>query len=312
DDGRGDLGGLPPDRAHPQAADGGQAVDLGEDPAGDGHGLGPLRGQGDAPAPPLEGRDAQLDLEAPDAAAERGLGDVQRCGRPRHRALVGRGDQVAQLLEVHVPPVPIDAVPASEPFRVGVGRYTLRPLIVVSARVLDGWAFLWRARGVHAADGHAWGIRTRGWRRAGAPSGSNPPCTARSGGAGTGAVGACPHPRPGARAPARRYPWRRSSAARWCCSGWPTAAMATSYRSTSPPTRTCRSTAVTSLAVGVRWTAERRRSSSPSGRSSTVPSATSTRPVGWASTSSTRPRPTARRLPASACAGRVVRRSTVV
>jgi hypothetical protein len=123
---RPELAGLPRDRAHPQRlvrADGREPVDVGEDPPGDGDHFAALPRDGDAAALALEDRDTDLALERTDGPAESGLGDVQRGRGPGHRALVRRGDEVAELVDVHRPPgradragSPPGLMPAGYPF----------------------------------------------------------------------------------------------------------------------------------------------------------------------------------------------------
>jgi hypothetical protein len=58
-------------------------------------------GEAGAPADAVEERDAQLGLEPQDALRERGLGHVQRRGRPGEAVVVDDGDDVLDLAEIH-------------------------------------------------------------------------------------------------------------------------------------------------------------------------------------------------------------------
>src|SRR3954469_45938 len=88
-----------------------QLADLGHRVAGpldggeDGLGPGPERLPGlgeDDPAPgPHEQGDAELRLEGPDLLGERGLGQVERAGGRRERAVAGRGEEIPELLQIH-------------------------------------------------------------------------------------------------------------------------------------------------------------------------------------------------------------------
>ena len=58
-------------------------------------------GEDDAAADAREQRDAELGLERAHLLRERGLGEVELAGGPAERAVLGRGEEVGELLQSH-------------------------------------------------------------------------------------------------------------------------------------------------------------------------------------------------------------------
>ena len=93
-----DLAGLAPGRAPDLVA---RVVELREDRAGLLQEEAPRLREPDAPPVPFEQRRAQLVLDRLDLLAERRLAHVQAARGPAEVELLGDGDEVAQLADVH-------------------------------------------------------------------------------------------------------------------------------------------------------------------------------------------------------------------
>jgi hypothetical protein len=85
-----------------------QAVDLGEHALRVAEDHAPLGGELDASARAPEHLDAELLLEPPDLLRDRRLRQVELLTRLGQRAMLGDGDDRAQMTELHAPIVPAE------------------------------------------------------------------------------------------------------------------------------------------------------------------------------------------------------------